>query len=164
MVAGTLGKWKRLLLAADAALAVAVVVSVAALGLWPLAVGAEPARPSNDRTVLLAADRNLPGPIGDYAVIYRRDLRKPLYDLKPTPRVKNPPNRPKLTVRLMGTVSEPGFAYGLFRTKSGRDELVAVGQTVDGAQVVAIANGSATLKFHGELITLTSQKKKEARR
>ena len=92
--------------------------------------------------------------MSSYAVVYQRALRKPLYDPKPIVVRKAPPPKPKLGVELVGTVVEPGFTYGLFRTKSGRTKLVTVGGEIEGAQLAGVRDGSATLRFNDELITL----------
>ena len=99
-------------------------------------------------------------PLSAYAAIYKRPLRKPLFDPKPgvAAGAKAAPPKPKLTVTLTGTVIEPGFTYAMLRGKSGQVKFVAVGQTIDSAEVTAITNGSATVKFHGDSITLQVNK------
>lgn len=92
----------------------------------------------------------------NYAVIYQTDLRKPLFD--PTPVVAAPaapPPKPRLEAVLTGTAVDPGSTFGIFRTKSGDTRLVEVGQSVDGAEVIGIEEGKATVKFHGDILVLT---------
>ena len=101
-------------------------------------------------------------PLSAYTAIYQRELRKPLFDRKLTAvaRVKAPPPKPKpkLTVTLTGTVIEPGFTYAMLRGKSGQVKFVSVGQTLDKAEVTAVTANSATVKFHGDSITLKVNK------
>ncbi len=94
-----------------------------------------------------------------HAVIYRRNLRKPLYDPKPVVARKPPPQKPRLNVELVGAVLEPGFTYGIFRTGAKQDKLLRVGDGIEGAEVLAIRQGSAVLRFHGEQITLKVKEK-----
>lgn len=154
---------RRLLWAVNVALAVALVASVLALAVVPLDVGAVEPRPGQQHENDDPMHRPKTGPLSEYAVIYQRDLRKPLFDPKPVVAVKTQPPKPKLTVSLVGTALEPGFTYGLFRNKSGETKLVSIGEKIDGAEVTAVNEGSATVKFHGELITLKVEKKGSSR-
>ena len=101
-------------------------------------------------------------PLSAYAAIYKRELRKPLFDPKPAAvakaRTKAPPPKPKLTITLTGTVIEPGFTYAMLRGKSGEVKFVSIGQTLDNAEVTAVTANSATVKFHGDSITLKVNK------
>lgn len=94
-----------------------------------------------------------PRPASHYAVIARRNLLKPLFDVKPVKTVRKAPP-PKLDVTLEGTMVEPGFTYGIFRDKRGQTQLVGVGKTIAGAEVLAIRVGEATLRHHGREVTL----------
>ena len=99
-------------------------------------------------------------PLSTYAVIYKRQLRKPLFDpkSKTVAGAKAAPPKPKLTVTLTGTVIEPGFTYAMLRGKSGEVKFVGIGQTIDNAEVTAVGANSATVKFHGDSITLKVKK------
>ena len=99
------------------------------------------------------------GPLADYAVIYRRDLLRPLYDPKPVVKVVVKPKPPKLPVTLVGTVLEPGFSYGMFRTRDGKTKFVRVGQQIGGAEVLSIADDRVTMKYQGRQVVLAVQKK-----
>jgi len=146
-------KQKRLWLLVSFVLGLAIVACLCAAAL-PVSM-AEPARrqdgAADDRT---APDGDVTGPLSDYADIWQRDLRKPLHDPKPVAKAAKPAPKPKLAVRLMGTVLEPGFTYAMLRGKSGETKFVGVGQSLDGAEVVEVAVSSATVRFHGDLITL----------
>lgn len=87
-----------------------------------------------------------------------RDLRYPLYDPKPIQVKAAPPPKPVLKAKLVGTVLEPGFTYAIFTDASGKQTLVPVGQSIEGAEVLEIADGKAVVKFCGETITLMAQK------
>jgi hypothetical protein len=99
-------------------------------------------------------------PLSAYAAICQRELRKPLFDSKPSAvsTAKAPPPKPQLTVTLTGTVIEPGFTYAMLRGKSGQVKFVSVGQAIDDAEVTEITPNSVTVKFHGDSITLKVNK------
>ncbi len=101
-------------------------------------------------------------PLAHFAIIYERSLRKPLFDAPPpTPLAAPPPPAPKLTVTLTGTVIEPGNTYALFKDQGESVKLVGVGETIAGAEVLQITEGSATVRFNGQEMTLTVAKPKE---
>lgn len=149
---------KRILVTVNAALAAGILACIVLTVLLPAKVEKVESPKDRDISVNRQESRQV-GPLKAYAVIYRRDLRKPLFDPKPVIPLTIEPPRPKLAVRLVGTAVEPGFTYGLFRTKSGRTELVSVGQKIEGAEVVSVGDGTATVKFAGELITLKVEPK-----
>jgi len=158
MVTMTIHDCRRLLLGMNIALAVALVGSAAALVALPLEAGdADREAPAAERTDQPRA-RPAVGPLADYTVIYRRNLLRPLYDPKPVVKVAAKPKPPKLPVTLVGTVLEPGFSYGMFKTKDGRTKFVRVGQAVEGAELLAITDKEATVKFGGREIVLKVQK------
>lgn len=163
MVAMSFRARKRLLLVANAVLAATIVACVCLCALLP--PGVEDAKPLTKDETLSAGNKAMGqvGPPELYAVIYERNIRKLLFDPKPIKPVKVEPPKPKLTIRLIGTAVEPGFTYGLFQTKSGESKLVSVGQKIDGAEVTAVGEGTATVKFHGELITLKVEPKGASR-
>ena len=92
--------------------------------------------------------------LAGYAVIYGRPLRKPLFDPKPVMIAKPKAPEPKFTAVLTGTIVEPGFTRAFFRTRPGQDQVLAVGQKIDGADILEIIDGSATVNFHGKQLTL----------
>lgn len=108
----------------------------------------------NDRTATApAADEDGEGrPLDAYAVVWRHPLRPPLYDPPPEPPAPEP--EPKLTVRLTATIVEPGAAFAVFATPAGREQLVAVGDEVEGVRVASVRPGEATVEFAGKEITL----------
>ena len=153
----TLHTQNRMLWTLNVLLALAVVAGGAGLALWPIgrvegdgaAEGVPPAA-----TQAAAADTDLP--LSAYAVLYEKDLLRPLYDAAPTVAAKTPP--PKPTVTLVGTVIEQGFTYALLRTKDGQVKMVAAGQVVDGSEVTEITSDSTTVRFGGATHTLKIQK------
>ena len=94
-----------------------------------------------------------------FASAYQRDLRRPLFDpeIVPTP----PQKRPPLSLTLLGTAVEDGHAQGVFRDKSGRTRLATVGESLEGAEILSIDDGSALVKFLGETIRLSVPSKGE---
>ena len=161
---GKLRRRRRVLIAANTALATGVVACIYAFATVPLVAGR-----AADRTPGQTAAGRGPGQspvdsLSAYAVIHQRDLRKPLFDPKPAPPpVKRPKPKPRLTVHLMGTVLEPGFTYAILKSASGKTQFVGVGQSFQGAEVTAIAENSATVTYRGQSVTLKIQQK-EARR
>ena len=98
-----------------------------------------------------------PDPPSAYALIYQRDIRSPLVETNaPTP-APTPP--PKLNVTLMGTAVDPGYTCGMFRMPNGETRTVQVGGKIDEAEVVEIKEGMAVVKFAGQTLTLTVDKK-----
>jgi type II secretory pathway component PulC len=88
-------------------------------------------------------------PLIAYETISKRNLLQPLYD---SAAPNQPP--PKPSVKLVGTVIEPGFTYAMLKTKEGQVKGVSVGETVDGAEVTEVKADSVTVKFAGEMHTL----------
>lgn len=148
---------RRLLLAANTAMAIAV---VACIGWCFIPPDISSQNPSQSRTAGITANpvEKTPPPPEEYAAIYSRDLRKPVFDIKPPDPIKVEPPKPKFKATLTGTVLEPGFTYALFRTSSGDDKLVSVGQSIEDAEVTAIESETVTLNFHGDVLKLTVKK------
>jgi hypothetical protein len=89
-------------------------------------------------------------PVERYAVLHRRPLRRPLYDPKPVVvKVERKPPRP-FPATLTGTAVDPTFTAAFFQTRRGRTEMVAVGQKIEGAEVLRIGPDSAVIRWHGE--------------
>ena len=153
---------KRLLWLTNAAL-MACVAAAAAGAFLPLDEAASngPLRGPDQDAMKSAGDKPIQ-PLSDYAVIYQRDLRNPLFDAAPV-KVVAGPSAPSLKVRLTGTVVEPGFSYGLFLTPTGQLRLVTIGGVIEAAEVVAITERSATLRYQGRLVTLTAEKREPKR-
>jgi hypothetical protein len=149
----TLRTQKRLLWTLNAVLAAAIVGSAAGFLCWPLPkFDAGPAAPPTAPRAATAKDRPL---LSAYAVIYQQDLLAPLWDVVET---KAPPPQPAVT--LAGTVIQPGFTYALLKNKAGEIKWVAVGQALDGAEVLEIAADSAVIRFGGSTYTLKIQKER----
>ena len=93
-------------------------------------------------------------PPSDYAVIYRTDLRQPLFD---APVSTAPAVAPVLPLRLAGVFVETGHSYALFRTLTGDQKMLSVGESFEGVEVTAIDATSASVKFSGQTITLKKE-------
>jgi len=158
MVGLTRHTQRRLLLLANAALVVAIAASLGAAAYLPLSAVGE--MPRTDAASPVAEGPSAPrlAPLDTYRVIYQRDLNRPLFDPPPAPVVRAAPPAPQLTLRLIGTVVEPGFTYGVFRTSGGQEKLVTPGETIDGAEVMAIGDGTATVRSHGRVLELKVEK------
>jgi len=151
---------KHLLLAVNAAL-VATIVAACIAAVAPLQVGGDTDGAGAGRSGDPGGGVRLVGPREAYAVISKRDLRKPLYDARPAAAVKAP--EPKFSARLLGTVTDPGYSAALFRTADGKEQFVSVGETVAGGVVTAIAECQATVEFGGKRIALTVEDERGSR-
>jgi type II secretory pathway component PulC len=147
---------RRVLFIAAAILAAGAAGVVASAALLPLDVGGL-ASPSGKKALAATQPARKAESLGAYAVIYQRDLRKPLFD--PEAAKVEAPKPPPLTVTLKGTVVEDGFSYAILRNKGGEEKLLKVGDSLEGAEVVSIEQGEATVHFYGQTITLKAQLK-----
>ena len=147
---------RQLLIFTNVALAAALAAAVAAWALVSPATDFQEAASTQAKDEPPRHRTENARPAAAYAVIYQRDLRKPLFDAVAA--VAAAPPKPQLNVTLMGTAVDPESPYGIFSDKSGRTRLVSVGQTIDGALVLEITDSAATVKFNGETITLRMKK------
>jgi hypothetical protein len=99
-----------------------------------------------------------------YTTTLERHLRRPLYDPEPIVQETPPPPKPVLQARLLGTVLEPGFTYAIFRDASGEQKFVSAGQSIEGAEIMSIEDGQATVRFNGESVVLLVGRAAEDRR
>ena len=141
----------------QALLVLGIVATIAWAARTPQAGPGQSAQASGDQGATSQPDAVSPR-LADYAAIYQRDLRRPLFDPRLVEVVVKPPPAPKPTFTLTGTVTEPGFTYALFRTRAGETKLVSVGESVEGAEVLAIGENAATVSFAGQTLELTVQK------
>ena len=160
MVMFSIAAKKRLLIAGNCVLAAAIAACLLSVLSRPEVdspLGDGSARQDGGSGVLA---RQSLGPASDYAVIYRRKLRSPLFD--PTPEA---PARQQaaLNAELVGVAVEPGFEYAIFRTKAGKDKLVAIGQLIEDGELVSVADGSATVKLADKIVTLKVKPKEAGR-
>jgi hypothetical protein len=128
--------------------------------LWafaPLDVSQDHATEPLSKSSGLAAVESEARSADDYAVIYQRNLRKPLFDPTPVSIKSAPPPKPKLKATLTGTVLEPGFTYALFIDSKGQQKLVSIGQSVEDAEVLSIRDSEATVRFCGEEMILKAK-------
>ena len=56
---------------------------------------------------------------------------------------------------------EAGNSFGMFLTNSGELKMAGVGETIDGVEIVSIAEDSAVVRSGGKLVTLTVEKTPE---
>ena len=141
-----------MLAAVNIALGAAVIACAVSL-CWPPHV--EQSSRRAERSLHATAGRQIaPAEFASYQVIYRRDLRKPLFDPKQVAAAPVVKKKPKFKADLIGAVVEEGFAYGIFRTHKGAEKLVSIGQKIEGAELTGIGKGIATLMFHGEELSL----------
>ncbi|MFA6135163.1 MAG: hypothetical protein WC869_14210 [Phycisphaerae bacterium] len=156
MVKITLHQRERLLQIASLSLAGGTVL-VAVLSLaWPLAGTGPLQTRAAGKTGPATQRASSPLPFTSYDAICRVDLTKPLFDPPPpkAPAVPDVPP-PKLNMRLTGTANEPGYVCAFFITPQGAIKVVRVGETIEGAEVIAITAGSVRLRQGGQEVTMT---------
>ena len=143
---------KKLLLAIDVVL-VAAIAGFVAIALAPLGQADVTEADATLRPTSAPASSHI-GPLDEYAVIYQRDLARPLYDAPPavvvTPTVALP-------IRRTGVMGEPGSYYGMFATSTNETKLAGAGDTVEGVEILEVTGNSATVRFGGKTSKLTKQ-------
>jgi hypothetical protein len=103
-------------------------------------------------------------PLSAFEVVWKLDVRRPLYDAAPVAVAKTPP--PPLTFKLAGTVIEKNNSYAMFATSDGKTELKIGGEKVGGAggvggaEVLKIEDGAVTLRYYEQTINLKVQQPK----
>ncbi|MFO8014766.1 MAG: hypothetical protein R6X20_15840 [Phycisphaerae bacterium] len=135
-----------LLAGALAAPAVAVVVLGLAVPVRvetaqaPATEGAQDEKPSAKSATADAGDRPQRAALAELLRLCRANLRRPLYDAdEPAEDAKTGKTaarraaRSPLTLRLIGTVNEPGHSMAMFQKKDGSIALCAQGESVDDA-------------------------------
>ena len=145
---------KRLLWGVNAGLALGI-LAAAGLALAPLEPSVTCDPPPAPASTVAAAETHL-APLDAYDVISRRDLSGPLFDTAAA--AASAPPAPMPPIRLTGTAVEPGFCYGFFCNTKGESKMVGIGESIEGAEVVAVAEQSVTLKFGGRTITMPVEK------
>ena len=119
----------------------------------------DPVKPPPPALQAAAVGQAALGPIADYAVIWQKNFRPPpAAASQATGPAQAPPGVPiqqVLGITLVGTASDRTAPFGLFREASGQIKCVGIGQKIGEAEVVAIADGAATVRFGGQTIRLT---------
>jgi len=131
---------RRILTGLSGALAMSLLAVVL---LWALPLDLPRTDPGAVMQPATAPSAQAPGPLEGYAIIWQRDLQQPLFDIKPP---VTAPAAPALRVQLLGTAIDPGFTYGIFQTAAGESKLLSIGQSIEGATIVAITADSAVLR------------------
>lgn len=124
-------------------------VAVVALGLTvPVRVetdqpsmtsGGPSEEPSAKAMAAASRDRQRRAAMAQLLQLCQRDLRKPLYDSDSPAEAEadrtaaRRPGPSSLTLRLIGTVNEPGHSMAMFQKKDGSIALCAQGESVDDA-------------------------------
>lgn len=93
--------------------------------------------------------------LAQFEPFWDRPLRSPLFDppvVVETP--PPPPPPPPLTIRLVGTVVEPGRALAILVNAAGKIEMKAVGQTTGDpaqpAEILAVERDHVSVRYAGE--------------
>ena len=154
----TTNRRKKLLYVLNAVLALAVAAVLA----YPFMPLAEPEPPPPPPRVGDGPGGGLlqgAPPLSAYDVIFERNLRQPLSDravAQKDPIGQPPP--PPLKLVLIGTVIEPQNSFAIFSVPGGASKTVAVGEKVEGAELVTVTAKTATLRHQGKPVTLSIRK------
>lgn len=93
--------------------------------------------------------------LGEFSKITKLNLRRPLFDAPPPVAVvREAPPPPPLTIKLTGTIIEPGYNRAMLQTSEGKLKLFGEGDTCEQARIVKIEESSITVMYHGQSIVL----------
>lgn len=154
----TTNKRKKLMYVVNAALALAVAAAIA-YPFMPLAEPAPPEKPPRVGDGPAGPLQQGAPPLAAYDVIYQRNLRQPLTDRpivqeEPITKVENT----SLKLVLIGTVVEPHNSFAIFSLPGGTIKTIAVGEKIDGAELVSVTTKTATVRHLGKPVTLSIRK------
>jgi hypothetical protein len=97
--------------------------------------------------------------LSDFEPVFALDLRRPLIDAPKTdPAADELTADSPLSVRLTGTIIEPGHSVGIFSTGLTKTVIRHVGEEVNGVEVLELTSDSATLRYQGQLRQLKLEK------
>ena len=97
--------------------------------------------------------------VAAFEPLLKQELRRSLYDPLPAAPVVPQASKPPLTVRLAGTIIEPGHCKAMLITSDGRIELRGVGQKSRDVEVLSIEEKKVTVRFNGDTLELKTQEK-----
>ena len=151
---------KRILGWAAATIALGGIVVLAAGLMTPVQVAVEGAdtRPIVSRGTPASAPSERPKASGvaglaleELQLLCTTDLRKPLFDAPPVPGAQGPAKSAAaaLSVRLLGTVDEPGHSMAILQTSNGSIEVCGEGQKTDDA-----GGGVTVLRIDHQKVTV----------
>lgn len=88
-----------------------------------------------------------------YLAAFSRPLQEPLFDRPtPPPPEAGPPTPPPVV--LEGTVVDRKASFAAFRPAGGRTQLVGIGESVMGVQLISVTARSATVRWQGRTMIL----------
>jgi hypothetical protein len=130
------------------------IVLVVASAMLPVEAGPPAAPPS----LLVRPPTTAPAGTGllglpAYIAALSRDLQQPLFDKPPAPPPSAGPAAPPPVV-LEGTAIDAGGRFAVFRLASGQSQLLAVGQSILGVDLISVTAKSATVRWQGQTLTL----------
>jgi predicted lipoprotein len=108
------------------------------------------AKPSSPTTLPAAGSNGAVQP-AQLLELAQRPLRQALQDAPAAP-------PPPLALRLSGTVVEPGRSRAVMIGSDGKSQLRAIGDVVDGAELIDISADSVTVKYLGNPVVLKPDK------
>jgi hypothetical protein len=153
---------KSLLIAAAGLMGCASVVLI----LWPALVPLPRSMPNQRRTAEKIEGSTAPlSPAitrSAFDQLATLDLRRPLHDPPPPPppAAVAPKAIPPLTIRLTGTIFEPGHCRAVVLLPDGKVQLLGVGESAGDARILEIDNGKVLVDYFGQSLILTVPEEK----
>jgi hypothetical protein len=98
----------------------------------------------------------------DFQQLAQLNLRRPLHDPPHAPVAPAITGRqvPPLTIRLAGTIVEPGHCRAMIQLADGSVELKGIGDVAGEARITDIQEGKVTVEYFGASLQLTVPKEK----
>lgn len=137
-----------------AAQAVAGVGFLLAAVLVPYGATVADVQPEPVRTARAGQGGSSGPSLEQFASVWNRDLRRALVDAAGAADASPTNQGPPVQFRLVGTVVELGHSYAVLIGSAGRMELKALGESLDGAEVTEIRDGSITVRHNGREVVL----------
>lgn len=132
-----------------------------AAGFWvyitrPMTLPDTPHRPERQETQGLnqAQTPSIPS-AAQWTALGELDLRRRLFDPVAVVREEPPPPPPPpMTVRLVGTIVEPGQSLAIFTTRGGSTQIISPGQTLEDITLLEVEAKQVTIQRFGQTLTL----------
>lgn len=149
-----------LLQSGAACLGGAAILLAAGIMFLPLGVSSSPnrvVRPTNASSTS-DAPTTLP-PVESFRAIWANSLRRPLVDVEEAPTVSPqntaaPAPAPSVALPPLALVGTVGTSLAMLRGADGSIQVKGVGDTISGAEVVAIRENQVDLRLNGSVTTL----------
>lgn len=135
----------------------AAAVAFGWVALVPLSISSKPSAQTSDSTKSVAVSPMTVINVQELERLARIDLRRPLHDATPPARLIAQAAMP-LSIRLTGTICEPGHCRAMIELADGTVQLKAIGEQAGEARILDIREGSVTVEYLGKPQILTVAK------